>query len=258
MLRVAVSLAQREFIRFLRQPQRVIGAIAQPLMFWLFLGFGMGGSFKASGMENVSYLEYFYPGIMVMMMLFASIFSCITIIEDRDAGFLQGVLVAPVSRMAIVLGKVGGATLIALVQVLLLALAVPVLGLSLTLGGSLLLLLAFVITGVGFSGLGFLIAWKMRSTAGFHAIMMVFLMPLWMVSGALFPVSGVPGWMAVMMMLNPVHHALNIVRGPFYSDASTLLGKGDYLLSLGVAVAWALVCLVVALWRVERREKGLR
>ncbi|MBI5164260.1 MAG: ABC transporter permease, partial [Magnetospirillum sp.] len=94
--RVSLALARREVIRFSRQPHRVIGSVAQPLLFWLFLGAGMGGSFKPPGMEQVTYLEYFYPGVMLMMMLFASIFSSITVIEDRDAGFLQGVLVAPV------------------------------------------------------------------------------------------------------------------------------------------------------------------
>ncbi|HSV29781.1 MAG TPA: ABC transporter permease, partial [Candidatus Omnitrophota bacterium] len=125
MMRVVLSLAKREFIRFIRQPQRVIGAVAQPLLFWLFLGAGLGGSFKPPGMEQVTYLEYFYPGVMVMMMLFASIFSSITIIEDRDAGFLQGVLVAPVNRLGIVLGKVLGGVSIAMVQVLIFTVAAP-------------------------------------------------------------------------------------------------------------------------------------
>jgi ABC-type multidrug transport system, permease component len=257
MIRVAVALARREFTRFLRQPLRVVGAVAQPLMFWLFLGAGMGGSFRPAGMEQVSYLEYFYPGVMVMMMLFASIFSNITIIEDRDAGFLQGVLVAPVDRLGIVLGKVAGSVLIALVQVLLFTAAAPFLGLQIGAGGLALLLMAFVLTGTGFAALGFLLAWGMRSTSGFHAIMMVFLMPLWMLSGALFPISGVPGWMNAVMQVNPVHHALNIVRAPFYGDAAALFTDGGYLLSLAVTLAWAAVCLALSCKRVSRRERGL-
>lgn len=257
MIRVAASLARREFTRFIRQPQRVVGAVAQPLMFWLFLGAGMGGSFKPPGMEQVSYLEYFYPGIMVMMMLFASIFSNITIIEDRDAGFLQGVLVAPVNRLGIVLGKVAGSVLIALVQVLLFTIAAPFLGLHLSAGALALLLLAFILTGTGFASLGFLLAWGMRSTSGFHAIMMVFLMPLWMLSGALFPISGVPAWMNVVMQINPVHHALNIVRAPFYGDVEALLGNGGYLVSLAVTVLWAGVCMALSMKRVAKRERGL-
>lgn len=256
MIRVTAALASREFVRFMRQPQRVIGTIAQPLMFWLFLGAGMGGSFQPAGMQGVSYLEYFYPGVMVMMMLFASIFANITIIEDRDAGFLQGVLVAPVNRMGIVLGKVVGSVLIALVQVLLFTIAAPFLGLHLSAGGLVLLLLAFVLTGLGFSALGFLLAWGARSTSGFHAIMMVFLFPLWMLSGALFPLDGVPLWLHAVMLVNPVHHALNIIRAPFYGDVAALFGNGDYLISLVVTVVWAALCLVLSMRRVAKRERG--
>ncbi|HLO77004.1 MAG TPA: ABC transporter permease [Magnetospirillum sp.] len=257
MIRVAASLARREFTRFVRQPQRVIGAVAQPLMFWLFLGAGMGGSFKPPGMEQVSYLEYFYPGVMVMMMLFASVFSCITIIEDRDAGFLQGVLVAPVNRLGIVLGKVAGSVLIALVQVVLFTIAAPFLGLHLSAGALVLLLLGFVLTGAGFASLGFLLAWGSRTTSGFHAIMMVLLFPLWMLSGALFPIAGVPTWLDVVMHVNPVFHALNIVRAPFYGGPEALFANGSYLTSLAVTLAWCGISLLLSMKRVSRREKGL-
>ncbi len=254
---VAFSLAKREFTRFIRQPQRVIGTVAQPLLFWLFLGAGFGGSFRPAGMENVTYLEYFYPGVMLMMMLFASIFSSITIIEDRDAGFLQGVLVAPVSRLAIVLGKVLGATSIAMIQTLIFTIAAPFLGLHLGAGALVLLLMGFLLTGIGFSALGFLLAWGMKSTSAFHAVMMVFLMPLWMLSGALFPIGNVPGWMKAVMLANPVSHALVIIRAPFYGGPARLFTDTDYLLSLAVTVAWAGLCLGLSMARVNRREKGV-
>ncbi len=256
MLRVTLSLAKRELIRFIRQPTRVVGTVAQPLLFWLFLGAGMGGSFRPQGMQGVTYLEYFYPGVMLMMMLFASIFGSITIIEDRDAGFLQGVLTAPVSRLTIVLGKVTGGTAIAMIQTLIFTLASPFLGLHLGAANLALLLMAFVLSSLGFSALGFMLAWGMRSTAGFHAVMMVFLMPLWMLSGALFPISGVPGWMSVVMLINPVHHALNIIRAPFYNGPSELFANSDYLASLGVTIAWAAICLFLSMRRVGRREQG--
>ncbi len=256
MIRVALSLAARELTRFIRQPQRVIGAVAQPLMFWLFLGAGMGTSFKPPGMEQMTYLEYFYPGVMMMMMLFASVFSCITIIEDRDAGFLQGVMVAPVNRMGIVLGKVMGATLIALIQVLVFSAAAPFLGLSLGFGSVLLLLVAFILTGMAFAGLGFYLAWGSRTTSGFHAIMMVLLFPLWMISGALFPINGASPWLSVVMQLNPVHHALNIVRAPFYGGPETLLGSSHYLVSLAVTLLWTGASLLLSMRRVSKREKG--
>ncbi|KIL99241.1 ABC-type multidrug transport system permease component [Paramagnetospirillum magnetotacticum MS-1] len=254
---VAFSLAKREFTRFIRQPQRVAGTVAQPLLFWLFLGAGFGGSFRPAGMENVTYLEYFYPGVMLMMMLFASIFSSITIIEDRDAGFLQGVLVAPVSRLAIVLGKVLGATSIAMIQTLIFTIAAPFLGLHLGAGALVLLLMGFLLTGIGFSALGFLLAWGMKSTSAFHAVMMVFLMPLWMLSGALFPIGNVPGWMKAVMLANPVSHALVIIRAPFYGGPERLFTDTHYLVSLAVTLAWAGICLGLSMARVNRREKGV-
>ena len=258
MMRVAIALARREFVRFIRQPQRVIGTVTQPILFWLFLGSGFSSSFRAPGMENVTYLEYFYPGVMLMMMLFASIFSSITIIEDRDAGFLQSVLVAPVPRLAIVLGKVFGGTAIALVQTIIFTLAAPFLGLSLGVGTLAMLLAAFILTSMGFAGMGFFFAWSMRSTAGFHAIMMVFLMPLWMLSGALFPIEQAPLWLHVLMTVNPVAHALVLLRDPFYLTPAQMLADQRYLVALAVTLVWTGLGLVGSMRRVEKRERGVK
>lgn len=257
MIRVALALAAREFIRFIRQPQRVVGTVAQPVLFWLFLGSGFNASFRAPGIEHVSYLEYFYPGVMLMMMLFASIFSSITIIEDRDAGFLQSVLVAPVSRLAIVLGKVLGGTAIALVQTVIFTVAAPFLGLRIGLDSLVLLLLAYVLVSMGFAAMGFFFAWPMRSSAGFHAIMMVFLMPLWMLSGALFPIDQAPGWLHLLMSINPVAHALVLLRTPFYKTAAEMLGDRTYLTSLAVTAVWTGAVLLGSMALVKRREKGV-
>ena len=257
MLHVVKSLAWREFTRFSRQPQRVVGTIAQPLLFWVFLGSGFTGSFRMPGAADMSYLEYFYPGVMLMMVLFASIFSSITIIEDRDAGFLQGGLVAPGSRLAIVLGKVMGGSSIALAQVAILLLAVPFLGLNLSIGSFLLLAAGLVTTSIGFASLGFLLAWGMKSTSAFHAVMMVFLMPLWMLSGALFALDNAPLWLHVLMVVNPVSHALVLLRAPFYHEPAVLFTQGGYLLGWVVALAWAAICLGLSMRRVNRREQGM-
>lgn len=253
----AFYLAQREFIRFIRQPHRVVGSLGQPLLFWLFLGTGFSPSFRPLGMEGISYVEYFYPGVLMMLILFASIFSIITVIEDREHGFLQGVLTAPVPRMAIVLGKVGGGTSIALFQSLILLLAVPFLDIPITASGLLLVFLAMVLSALGYAALSFAIAWTMKSTSGFHAIMMIFLMPLWLLSGALFPVTGAPLWLQVVMMANPVAHALTIMRIPFYQTAAECLSNPDYLTSLSVVTSWVAICLWLGAKRVAHRDKGL-
>src|SRR3972149_10598402 len=107
------SLFAREVLRFVRQPGRVLGSLGTPLLFWLLLGSGFGRTFRPPGMaEGMDYLTYFFPGTVLLVVLFTAIFSSISVIQDRTEGFLQGVLVAPVPRLAIVLGKVlGGATL---------------------------------------------------------------------------------------------------------------------------------------------------
>src|SRR5215217_5600780 len=115
----ALSLCHRELVRFLRQRHRIIGELATPLVFWLLIGGGMNRSFAASGAgagAGENYLQYFFPGTVLMILLFTAIFSTISVIEDRREGFLQGVLVAPVGRMSIVLGKVLGGTLLAFGQ----------------------------------------------------------------------------------------------------------------------------------------------
>lgn len=255
-LSVVFALAKREITRFLRQPSRVVGSVAQPILFWVFLGSGFSPSFRAPGMESISYLEYFFPGVLVMLMLFASIFSSITTIEDRDHGFLQGVLVAPVPRLAIVLGKVLGGAGIAIGQGLLLLAATPFLGFAIGPLGLLLVLMAFLLTSIGFTALGFLIAWPMKTTAGFHAIMMVFLMPMWMLSGALFPITTAPDWLWALMIINPVTHSLALLRGPFYTPPAVLFADPHWLTSLVVAVGWAGITLLAAIKRVERVERG--
>src|SRR5436190_1703713 len=128
------TLTWRELLRFFRQRSRVVGALGQPLIFWVLFGAGLRGSFQAPewAPSGMSYQEYFFPGVTVMIVLFTAIFSTISIIEDRREGFLQGVLVAPVSRLSLVLGKLCGGTALALVQSGLFLTLAPAVGMSLS------------------------------------------------------------------------------------------------------------------------------
>src|SRR5256714_7206886 len=139
LLRPAFSLCQRELVRFLRQRHRIIGALATPIVFWLLIGGGMSHSFKSDAATNGGgYMEYFFPGTILMILLFTAIFSTISIIEDRREGFLQSVLVAPVSREAIVLGKVLGRTILAFGQGLIFLMLAPTVGIHLSIASFLL------------------------------------------------------------------------------------------------------------------------
>src|SRR5213596_347512 len=140
----AISLARRELVRFIRQPNRVIGALATPIVFWLLIGAGMGHSFKSTSVSG-DYIRYFFPGTILMILLFTAIFSTISIIEDRREGFLQSVLVAPVGRSAIVMGKILGGTILAFAQGLIFLALAPTVKIHLTIASVLLTSLMMLI-----------------------------------------------------------------------------------------------------------------
>ncbi|MDX6766521.1 MAG: ABC transporter permease [Candidatus Methylacidiphilales bacterium] len=220
----SITLLQREIVRFLRQKNRVIGALATPVVFWLLLGFGVGNSFRADSLPGqISYLEYYYPGMLVMIVLFTAIFSTISIIEDRREGFLQSVLVAPVSRASIVLGKVLGGAALATLQAGLMLVVVKWAGYSPSLPGFAKILLVIVLLSMSLTALGYLIAWPLDSTAGFHAIMNIFLLPLWLLSGTLFSQDSAQGLVYWMMKLNPLTYGLAALRYGFYPPGSPWL-----------------------------------
>ena len=209
----AMSLAKRDVVRFLRQRSRVVGAFGTPVVFWLLLGCGLGGSFRMPGEDNgINYLQYSFPGMMVLIVLFTSIFSTISVIEDRREGFLQAVLVSPSRRLAIVLGKVFGSTALALTQAALFLLLGPLVGIALTPVAAAATIAALTIVAVGLSALGLLLAWSMDSIQGFHAIMNLLLMPMWLLSGAFFPAAGASTWMAWIMAVNPLTYGVSCVR----------------------------------------------
>jgi ABC-2 type transport system permease protein len=199
-----LSLAQRELVRFFRQRNRVFGALGQPIIFWLLFSEGLRGN-------QLDY-AHFFPGTLVMILLFTAIFATISIIEDRNEGFLQSVLVSPAPRWAMVLGKVLGGAAIAMLQGLLfLALGAATLGLRSSLGEVLQAVALMALIAVALTGLGFAIAWRMESTHAFHAIMSVFLLPMWLLSGAFFPAGG-EGALAWIVAVNPLTYGVAGLR----------------------------------------------
>jgi ABC-2 type transport system permease protein len=255
MLLAAWSLWTREIVRFYRQPSRIVGALGSPLLFWVLIGSGLGRSFRAEGALQGGYLEYFYPGTLALILLFTAIFSTISIIEDRQEGFLQGVLVAPVPRAAIVLGKILGSTTLALLQAAIFLLFAPLTYGAMGAGTILELLAILALLGFGLSGLGFLIAWMLDSSQGFHAIMNLLLVPMWMLSGALFPASGAAGWIQWLMWVNPLTYGVAALRSTIYGH--TAAGDPSPMVSLAVVVSFGLSMLAAGAWRV-RRDSGAR
>jgi ABC-2 type transport system permease protein len=245
----ALSLWQREMVRFFRQPSRVSGSLATPFLFWLLFSSGYAPSFRPPGegsADAVSWV-YFFPGTVVLIILFTSIFSNISIIEDRREGFLQGVLVAPVPRTAIVLGKVLGGATIAFLEAVFLLVVARVGGLDLPLGEPVLALAAIALLAVSLAAIGFSFAWRLDSVQGFHAVMNFVLMPMWVLSGALFPASGTPDALRWLVAANPISYGLAMMRhglgvaGPELPSAgisaavAASFAAGTFLAAVGVA-----------------------
>src|SRR5690554_5096763 len=208
------ALWKREVLKFVRDKSRIFGALAQPLGFWLLLGFGFERSFRApaAAESELSYIEFLFPGIVALIILFTAIFSTISVVEERKSGFLQAALVAPASRLTLVLGNVLGGTTLAVVETLLFLLLLHVIGISLSLPGFLLFILVSILLSITFTALGFIIAWHMETTRGFHAIMNLFLLPLWLLSGAPFPFEGASTVLQWIMLLNPVTYVVSALR----------------------------------------------
>jgi ABC-2 type transport system permease protein len=260
---VVGALSQRELVRFLRQRNRVFGALGQPIIFWLLFGAGLGGA--SVGSDNKLDYAHFFPGTLVMILLFTAIFATISIIEDRKEGFLQGVLVAPVPRWAMVLGKVLGGAAIAMLQGVVFLLlgwlasalgwfAIPVVSTTpLAVFASLFLM--FVIA-IALTALGFVIAWRMDSTQGFHAIMSVFLLPMWLLSGAFFP-HNVAGWLGWIVRVNPLTYG---VAGLRHYLQNGMIAPDAGLPSLGVCWLVSLLfagLMLAAAWRIAAtRSRG--
>src|SRR5215467_11524723 len=245
------TLWWREIVRFYRQPGRVVGVLASPLVFWAVLGSGFGTSFRSGGgLGQQHYLDYSYPGILILIVLFTSIFAMMSVIEDRKEGFLLSVLVAPVPRTAIVLGKVLGGTTLAAVQGLIFLIFAPFAGVHLN--PIQILLVAVVVFLVSFSltALGFAIAWPMDSTQAFHGIVNLFLIPLWLLSGALFPISGASGWIRVIMRVNPLTYGVDALRSLLYPNSPS-----DFQLTSAIAtlVLFSFVMFGIALLVANRR-----
>ena len=257
----AWTLCRRELVRFYRQRSRVIGVIGSPLVFWFLIGSGLGKSFRPVGApEGMSPLEFFFPGTLLLIVLFTAIFSTISIIEDRSEGFLQSVLVAPVSRAGIVLGKMLGGTLLSLIQVPVVLVLLPLMGVRLGIEALLATAGTLVVVSFGLTGLGFLMAWRLDSVQGFHALMNLLLMPMWMLSGAFFPASGAPGWLRAVMAANPLTYALAALRRSLYLGSSRIEAAGTALpafgLSLAVSGAFAALTFAWAVRVAERTSAG--
>lgn len=258
---------RRDLIRFATDRMRIATMLVQPLLFLFVLGAGLE-TLASPSTDGVDLKTFIFPGVICMALVFSAMFSAISLVMDREFGFLREMLVAPVRRSSIVVGKcLGGATVASLQGVILLALAgfvdVPYDPLLLLGLFGLMLLIAFTITAFGV-----MVAVRIRQIQTFTTVMQMLVMPLFFLSGALYPVSGLPGWLDVLTRLNPLTYAVDPMRRLVFSHldisdaARQTLDPGitwfgwrvPSLVEVGIVLALGLAMMGVAIWQFSRTE----
>jgi ABC-2 type transport system permease protein len=266
-LRAIKIVWRRELIRYYNDRLRMVTTLVQPLLFLFVLGSGLQQLANA-GTHGVSLRTFIYPGILAISVLFTAMFSAASIVWDREFGFLREMMVAPVRRSSIVIGKcIGGATVASIQGVIVIALA-PLVGVPydpvMILGIFVLqLLLAFSVTAFGV-----MIAIRIKQMQSFMGVMQMIVTPMFFISGALFPPNGLPAWLAVLNRIDPLTYAVDPMRRLVFDHISinpaarTALDPGvtwwgwrvPSLLEAGVVVALGLVMLAIAIWEFSRTE----
>jgi ABC-2 type transport system permease protein len=228
------TLWRRELVRFWRQKSRVLGVVASPLIFWAVIGFGSG----ANGPK------FFFPGTVVLTVMFSAIFSTMSIIEDRREGFLLSMLVSPASRTSLVLGKIMGSATLAWIQGVVILAFAPLAGIGVSITEFASLVGVVFLVSFTLTALGFLIAWKFDSTQGYHAVMNLLLLPMWLLSGAVFSIAGASAPIRAVMLINPLTYSTALLRRlmtPGLSD-----GSPEAATSLVITIAFGIVLLAAS------------
>ena len=237
---------KREMIRFGRDRTQIAGSLARPVLWLLILGLGMGSAFPGFG--RVPYTAFLFPGIVAMNLIYGSFLSAISIIWDREFGFLKEMLVAPISRASIALGKSASGATVACLQGGLVFCFVPVLGISvdlwrLLIGIPIMFLIAFPLTAMGL-----LLASRMTSFEGFGTLANFVVMPMFFLSGAVFPMSSAPPFLRILGKLNPLTYGVDLLREAFYGVHAHSL-----VLSIGILLLFSTLAIAGAVWAFSRR-----
>jgi ABC-2 type transport system permease protein len=263
----AVRVAwRRELLRYLRNRLRMVTSLVQPVLFLLVLGSGLGSLLPTSG--GVNFKTFMFPGILAMTVLFTALFSAISIVWDREFGFLREMLVAPVRRGAIVIGKCAGGATTAVVQGTLMLLLAGLVGVPYSPVLLLTLLGEMMLIAVALTGLGVLVASRISQIESFQAVINFLVLPMFFLSGAIFPPSGLPQWLAVLTKLDPLTYAVDPMRRAVFAHvhASRALQRRlnpgvtwdgwrvPISLELGLVAAGALAVLLLAVWQFSRTE----
>jgi len=250
-------IAYRELLRFVQDRPRMLSSFSMPIIFLIIFGAGFG-RLIGQMMPGVDYIQFMYPGILAMTVLMTSVMSGVSIVWDREFGFLKEVLVSPLSRSGVLAGKAVGAATIAIIQGAIMLVLAPIVNVPINLGTVLALLPLLLVLSLALSGLGLLIGARMRSQQGFQIVMQLVIFPIMFLSGIFFPISGVAPWLEVLSKLNPVTYGIDAIRQVFLGTevaGVTVLGHTMGIVDSAIVVAMVgVVFLTIAIWAFNKQE----
>ena len=253
-------VAYRELLRFIQERTRLFSSFAMPLIFLVVFGAGFG-ELVGSMTPGIDYIQFMYPGILAMTVLMSSVMSGISIVWDREFGFLKEILVSPLGRGGIILGKAAGGAAVAILQGVVMLILAPILGVSIDLLMVLELILVITIVSMSLSGMGLLVASRMQSQQGFQVIIQLLIMPLIFLAGVFYPVNNVPIWMEVVSKANPLSYGVDAIRQIFLgSEGAATIGVTIFghtmtvLEDVLVVAAFGAVFLSLAVWSFSRQN----
>ncbi|ASK61803.1 ABC transporter [Virgibacillus phasianinus] len=210
----------RDVIKFFRDRGRLIGSFAMPFMFLILFGSGMSGAMQAmlgggsggGALADFDFVEFMFPGIIGMTVFNTAIFSALSVVQDKEFGYMREILVSPMSRVSIAIGKVLGGTTVAVIQGLMMLIFVPFIGVSLTFSMVLQLIPIMFLVGFTISAIGLLIASSLKTAQGFQMVIQILLFPMLFLSGAMFPLNGLPAWMDFIVKINPLTYSVDMFK----------------------------------------------
>jgi ABC-2 type transport system permease protein len=245
-------IVAREFKKFIREKSRLVSTVARPLV-WLFL-VGGGMSRLVPAANGVSYIQFIFPGILGMTILFTSIFSSISIIWDKEFGFMKEILVAPISRFSVVIGKATSGMVLSTIQVMIILAFFPFLGLKIGFFGILGILLVSAVLAFAISSLGIVLASFYDSYESFSVIMNFIVMPMFFLSGAMYPVKLMPPLLRVLTKINPLTYGIDAIKHLTFPSETGIMGADfPFFLDVSVIIAASLILVIIGGKAFERK-----
>ena len=258
-IRGAYTIWYRDVVRFKRDRVRMFSSLGMPVVYLFVFGSGLSPAMAEMGGGRIDFKQFMFPGVLTMTVLFTSVFSAVSIVWDREFGFLKEVMVARVSRVAVALGKVAGGSTVALFQGLIVLFLAPVLGVDLSVSQIVTLIGLMILLAIMMTALGILIAARQKSMEGFHMLMNFVLLPMFFLSGAFFPLRGVPIWMEVLSKLDPVTYGVDplrqvSLRALVPPDLMHTIALNPLAYNVIIMVSFAILFLIPAVWLFGRQK----